>query len=87
MGLLKIEVSMVDSGVKKALAESGFCSIGLLLWVRACVLAICPLWVLVVEWLFRVVFEGLLSFDACYETLFYTSILFNDVLMWVVLGF
>lgn len=42
-----------------------------------CVLAICPLWVLgywvlVVEWLFSGVFEGLLSFDVCYETLFYS---------------
>jgi hypothetical protein len=41
------------------------------------VLAICPLWVLgywvlVVEWLFSGVFEGLLSFDVCYETLFYS---------------
>jgi hypothetical protein len=53
VGMLKIEVLMVDSGVKKALAESGFCSIGLLLWVRVCVLAICPLWVLVVEWYLR----------------------------------
>jgi hypothetical protein len=36
VGLLKIEVSMVGSGVKKVLAESGFCSIGLVLWVGAC---------------------------------------------------
>jgi sorbitol-specific phosphotransferase system component IIA len=36
VGLLKIEVLMVGSGVKKALAESGHCSIALLLWVRAC---------------------------------------------------
>jgi hypothetical protein len=86
VGLLKIEVSMVDSGVEKALAESGFCSIGLLFWVRACwqsVLCGFWLWNGCFVWYLR----GYLALTLAMRRCFMLFILFNDVLMWVVLGF